>query len=477
MDVSDYAACDATELASLIASGQVSASQVQSAAATALDQVDSELAAVVGDRFDPLDYNADGPFSGVPFAIKDLIIHAAGVPQRNGSRLFGDGVTYPYDSHLMARFRRAGLATMAVTTSPEMGFNATTEAKAYGKPTRNPWDTTRSPGGSSGGSAALVAAGALPMAHANDGGGSIRIPAAACGLVGLKPSRGRVSPGPDYSDPLLGMGIEFAVTRTVRDCASLFDAVAGTEPGDKYLFPSEVDSFAESAARGSRPLRVAVSVDSGDPRRPVDQQCVLSVKAVAAQLESMGHLVEYAAPSIDMEMFNRANLDAWCSFLAQAVAGAGEQLGFTPGTDHLEATTLACTEYGAKLGARDVFAVENVFNTVRREYARFLGSYDVILTPTTSSPNTELGHLDADDDALDAQGWADKIFEFGSFTAISNATGNPAISLPLCTSSEGWPIGIQFIGAYGDEATLLALAGDLERAMPWEHRRPTVFAR
>ncbi|MEV6135369.1 amidase family protein [Nocardia sp. NPDC051990] len=305
MDIADYTSRDATELAALISTGQVSAAEVHRAAAAALDQVDPQLGAIAGERFDhPLDYHESGPFCGVPFAIKDLITHAAGIPQRNGSRLFGPGIAYPYDNHLMTRFRRAGLATMAVTTSPELGFNATTEAVAYGRPTRNPWDPERSPGGSSGGSAALVAAGALPFAHANDGGGSIRIPAAACGLVGLKPSRGRITAGPDHADPLLGLGIEFAVTRTVRDCAALFDAVHGSEPGDKYLFPAPNRPCADLITQELPPLRIAFSTTALDPSRGIDPECVHAVRAVADRLAAMGHHVEESTPTIDAAAFD-----------------------------------------------------------------------------------------------------------------------------------------------------------------------------
>ncbi|RVW08390.1 amidase [Prescottella agglutinans] len=477
MEIVDYASRDATELAELIATGEVSAAEVQAAAAAAIDQVEPELGAVAGERFaQPLDHDASGPFRGVPFAIKDLITHAAGVPQRNGSRLFGPGIEHSYDNALMTRFRRAGLATMAVTTSPELGFNATTEALAYGRPTRNPWDPTRSPGGSSGGSAALVAAGALPFAHANDGGGSIRIPAGACGLVGLKPSRGRVTAGPDYGDPLLGLGIEFAVTRTVRDCAALFDAVHGSEPGDKYLFPAEDASFGELITRGSRPLRIAFSTVPYDSSRPVDPECVRAVTDTAAKLAELGHHVEEASPRIDAAAFDKASLDAWCSFLGDTVATTAELGGFTPGREHLEATTLACAEYGSTLSARDIFAAEHQFNIARREVARFLTGYDVFLTPTSARPNLPLGHLNADDDSLDAAGWYNRIFEYAPFTGLFNATGNPGISLPLAESSQGWPIGLQFVGRYGDEATLLALAADLERAMPWSARRPGIYA-
>lgn len=476
MRVDEYAAHDATGLAELIRDGAVTANEVQAAAAEAVDAVQPRLNALVGPRFpEPLAHDADGPFRGVPFAIKDLILHAAGVPQRAGSRLLGGGVPMPHDTHLMTRFRAAGLAAVGLTSTPELGFNASTEPVSNG-PVSNPWDTSRSAGGSSGGSAALVAAGALPVAHASDGGGSIRIPAAACGLVGLKPSRGRTTAGPDYADPLLGLGIEFALTRTVRDCAALLDAVHGAEPGDRYLLPAPARPFADEVRAGSRPLRIAVSTAPPSGGGTVDPQCVAAVEAVAALLESMGHVVEAGAPAVDGAAFDDANLVAWTSFLADGVDVLSGALGTTPGPDVLEATTLACAEHGRALRASDLYAADRVFNATTRAVAAFFTDHDVLLTPTTCAPNTVLGHLDANDPGLDARGWYDRIFSFAGFTAVANVTGMPAISLPLGRSTEGWPIGVQLGAGYCAESTLLALAGDLERAAPWSAHRPAVHA-
>ncbi|MDD7966381.1 amidase [Actinomycetospora lemnae] len=471
MTPDEYAELDATGLAELLSKGEVSSDEARAAAVAALDAA-APLNALVGERFDaPLEYAADGPFAGVPFAIKDLIVHAAGVPQRAGTRLLGDGVPMPADTHLMTRFRRAGLATLALTATPELGFNATTESVATGA-VHNPWDTSRSPGGSSGGSAALVAARALPVAHANDGGGSIRIPAAACGLVGLKPSQGRTSPGPDYADPLLGMGVEFAVTRTVRDTAGLLDAVHGYEPGDRYLLPDPPRPYADEVAAGSRRLRVALWTTPFSGHGSVDPRCTAATEAAARTLEGLGHAVEVAGPELDAEAFDAANLVAWTSFLADGVDVLAGALGVTPGPEHLEAATLACAEHGRTLGAKDLYAADRVFNATRRAVAAFHQQYDVVLTPTMNVPNTPLGYLDQDDASRDARGWYDHIFSTAGFTALSNVTGNPAISLPLGRTEEGWPVGVQVVAPYGDESTLIALAADLERATPWIAHRP-----
>lgn len=472
----EYASFDATGLAELIRTGQVTPAEVWAAAAEALDGVAPKLNALVGPRFaEPLAHSADGPFGGVPFAIKDLVLHAVGVPQRAGSRLLGDGVTAPNDTYLMARFRAAGLATMGVTATPELGFNASTESVATGQ-VHNPWDPTRSPGGSSGGSAALVAARALPVAHANDGGGSIRIPAGACGLVGLKPSRGRTTAGPDMSDPLLGMAVEFALTRTVRDCAALFDAVHGAEVGDRYLYPAPERPFAEAARDGSRPLRVAVTTTPLCGAGVVDPESAAAVRAVADELANSGHAVTQAAPSVDTEAFDDAAMVAWTSSLADTADLLASLTGASVGPDTLEATTLACVEHGRTLRAVDMYAMDRVFNAVTRKVAAFFVEHDVLLSPTTCAPNTALGYLNADDPTLSARGWYDKLFGFAGFTPLANVTGMPAISLPLAWSSRGWPIGVQFMSGLAREADLLALAGDLERARPWADRRPPVTA-
>ncbi|GAA4857390.1 amidase [Saccharopolyspora rosea] len=474
MDVREYAAFDGLGLAELIRTGQVAAAEVHEAAMEAIDRANPELNALVGDRFPaPLAHTVDGPFGGVPLALKDLILHAADVPMQAGSRLLGPGVTLSYDTDLMRRFRAAGFAALARTATSEFGFAATAEALVNG-PTRNPWDLTRSPGGSSGGSAALVAAGAVPVAHANDGGGSIRVPAACCGLVGLKPSRGRTTPGPDHADPLLGLGVEFVLTRTVRDCAAALDAVHGAEPGDRYLLPPPQRPYAEEAVSDPRRLRIAVTTDPLLGDTTVDSSCRIGAEAVARRLETLGHHVSYAAPVIDAESFGEANCVAWSGFLAAEICDLAAGAGVAMDAQHLEATTLACVEYGQSLTAMDVFAAQNTFNDITRQVAAFFTEYDVLLSPTTTRPNFALGELDANDTSLDARGWHDALFEVGTFTGLFNATGQPAISLPLHTSPQGWPVGVQLVGRYADEATLLALAGQLERAMPWADRRPSV---
>ncbi|WP_163376566.1 amidase family protein [Dietzia sp. Alg238-R159] len=473
MNVEEYSSQDATGLAALVAAGEVTADELATLATDGINAVNEHINAVASGPFDaPLEYAQEGAFAGVPFVIKDLVCHAEGVPTRMGTRMLTEGMTPPSDTHLMERFRAAGLATLATSTTPEFGYSANTEALVYGS-TRNPWDTTRSPGGSSGGSGALVAAGAVPMAHANDGGGSIRIPAAVNGLVGLKPSRGRVPLGPDVDgNALSGMAIEFAVTRSVRDAAALLDEVAVNYPGDRFIIAPPERPWAQEVGADPGRLRIAVHTEAWSGTS-VDPEVAAAVELVAKTLEEAGHHVEWATPSFEWEPFLEATAKAWAAFLAESVAGIEAMTGKTAGPDNLEATTWACVQYGRGLSVLEMAAANATFNSISREVGRFFESYDVLLTPTTNHPAMELGYLDANAD-LDALGWTRRIFESFSFTPLFNTTGTPAISLPLAESRGGLPIGVQLAGRMSSESMLLRLASQLESALPWAERRPGV---
>jgi amidase len=473
--VEEYAAHDATGLAELIKTGKVSAGEVYAAALAALEAVLPQLNAGAADPFEtPLRHDSGGPFGGVPFAVKDLLCHAAGVPTRMGSRITGpSGVTFAQDTELMTRFRKAGLAITIQSTSPEMGFNANTEPVLHGS-TRNPWDTSRSAGGSSGGSGALVAAGAVPAAHANDGGGSIRIPAAYNGLVGLKPTRGRVPLGPDFQEALSGFACEFAVTRTVRDAAALLDAVAGWAPGEKYRLQAPPRPFARELERDPDPLRVAVHTSSW-AGSVVDPEVTAAVNDVAATLEALGHHVEPATPEFDWAEFMLAHYRLWAAFLAESVHSVSLVCGLAPGPDTLEATTLAAYEYGRVLTVLQMGEALAIVNRISRAVGQFHQRYEVLVTPTTNTPPLPLGYLDANADP-DHEAWTRRVFDVASFTPLFNLTGAPAISLPLAATAAGLPIGVQFAADLCGESTLLALAGQLERALPWAKRKPRVHA-
>jgi amidase len=475
MKLNEYASQDATGLATLIRSGEVSVAEVHKAACQAIEAVNPKINALAAPLFDkPLDYNASGPFAGVPFAIKDIVCHAANVPTRYGSRMIPANFSFPHDTELMKRWRAAGLATLGRTTTPEFGYNSNSEALAYGS-TKNPWNTTRSAGGSSGGASALVAARGLPVAHANDGGGSIRIPAAICGLVGLKPTRGRVSLGPDAAEALSGMAIEFAVTRSVRDAAALLDAVEGPGIGEKYEIARPARPYAKEVSANPGKLKIAISPKGWSPV-PIDPACVGAVEKTAKVLAGLGHHIEMATPQFDVEAFDNANVNLWSAGLADWVLAFAGMLGVKPTHDNIEATIWACMAHGQKLSAIDLLTAEHVMNTVCRAVGAFFQNYDLLLTPTVAAPATPLGFLNANDASLDAAAWTRKIFTNMPFTALFNVTGQPAISLPLCMSDDGLPIGLQFVGHYGDEARLFQIAAQLEKAMPWADRRPAVCA-
>jgi amidase len=473
MHISEYRKYDAVGLAHLIKSGQVSAQEVQEIARQALLAVNPTLNALVGGLFEePLSASPTGPLAGVPFVFKDLSLHAAGIRTGLGSRLTGEGIVFPHDTDLMTRFRQAGLVALARTATPEFGFNATTEPVVHG-PTRNPWDPSRSTGGSSGGSAALVAVRAIPVAHGTDGAGSIRIPAAWCGLVGLKPTRGRVPPGPDTDERLCGLGVDFALTRTVRDAAALLDAVNGPGEGDKYFAPPPRRPYAQEVGSPPGRLRIAMTAQAWSGG-PVDKEYADTVSQVCRELAAQGHDVEEASPQVDWERFVDANLPIWTASIGDNALGIAHARGLELGPDVLEAVTLASVEYGRRLTAIDLLRALRLCGTLTRGVSAFFRSYDVLVTPTVAGPPPVLGTLNQNGPGIDPRGWLNKLFELIPFTPLFNMTGQPAISLPLGQSSAGLPIGVQLVARYGDEATLFRLAAQLEQALPWHLRHPPI---
>jgi len=414
-----------------------------------------------------------GPFTGVPFLVKDLVVHAAGIPSDSGSRLL-QNVVFPYDTELMSRFKKAGLVTLGRANTPEFGLNVTTEPVLHG-PSRNPWDTSKIAGGSSGGSAAAVAARIVPWAHANDGGGSIRIPASCCGLVGVKPSRGRVSLGPDFGEAVLGFAIEHVVTRTVRDSAAMLDAVQGAAVGDPYVIAPPARPYLEEVSTPPGKLKIAFTTTGWDGTKAAPD-CVKAVEDTARLLESLGHKLTEAAPKVDYAALLAACLPAWTGWVASAVEGARLLLGRTPTQENLEATSWACYQHGLKhVSGLDVLSSLAVFNQVSRGVGAFMQDYDVLLCPTLCAPPVDLGVYNANDPSLDAKGWIDKLFHgLALFTGLFNTTGQPAVSLPLHQTAAGLPVGVHFAGRFGDEATLFRLAGQLEQARPWIQRTPKV---
>jgi len=467
MDVKEYLQFDGLGLAQLVRDREVAAAELVDCALALAEDWNPRINALV-EIFDDVDASgaaipSGAAFAGVPFLIKDLVLQAEGRCSEMGSRL-GQGLVAPADSDLMARFRQAGLVTLGRTTVPEMGYNVATETVACGA-TRNPWDVSRSPGGSSGGSAAAVAAGIVPVAHANDGGGSIRIPASCCGLVGLKPSRGRVPIGPGAADGLGGLGIEFVLTRTVRDCAAMLDAVQGPGVGDPYVIAPPAQPYVESLQVPAG-LRIAFTADAWSGV-PVDPAIRAALEATASLLAAMGHRVEQVAPALDAERFAQANTDLWSAHIAHWVVDICAATGRKADSDSLEQATLAIHEHGMRLSAVDLLHAGDYFNTVSRDFGHFFTRHDILVTPTVAQLPWRIGAHASSGGTYTARSWTDHVFRDAPFTAVFNVTGQPAISLPLGRSETGLPFGIQFAAGQGREDLLLALAASLEQAQPW----------
>ena len=476
ISLDDYTSHDALGLAERIAAGDMQVDEVLDAAERAIARVNPTLNAVL--QVLPPDSRGPAsapkaPFYGVPFAIKELTIAAAGVRSDMGSRLTA-GFTPQADSTLMARFRNAGLVLVATTQTPEVGYNPTTEPLLHG-PVRNPWGLHLSAGGSSGGSGAAVAAGMMPLAHANDGGGSIRIPAACNGLVGLKPTRDRIPTGPGSSDPLCGLAVDFAVTRSVRDCAALLDAVAGPDPGAPSVSIPPAKPWRTLIERPPERLRIAFTTRAPSGAS-ADAECVEATLNTARLLEQLGHEVSPDAPVFDWDEFLNAVHVIWCAATAAALDGVAHGLGRVPGPDNLEAVTWACYQDGRRRSAADLLGALAFQNLLSRSVAPFFERYDVLLTPTLARVAAPLGELDQNRAGLSAIEWTRQVFSYCPFTPLCNSTGQPAISLPLHVSTAGIPVGVQFIGRFGDETLLLRLARQLEQAAPWHGRRPTCHA-
>ena len=477
MKPSEYTAHDGLALADLVARGEVTPAELAATARAAIDEVNPRLNAVIG-RIDAVADEAltrgpkGAPFSGVPFLIKDIGMHYAGIPHEMGSR-FTEGFVFPHDTELAVRFKKAGLVTLARTNTPEFGCNASTEPVSKG-PTRNPWNPAHSTGGSSGGSAAAVAAGVVPFAHANDGGGSIRIPAANCGLVGLKPSRGRMPSGPDSDDLIFGMGAELVVSRTVRDTAAVLDATHGPDVGARIMLPGPVAPYSQLITRPPARLKIAYALESPDGAVPMHPDCRAGVERTAKLLHDLGHIVEEASPSFDHEAACLNFLDLAAAYFGGGIGVIQQLTGRVPSRENLEATTLAIYEYGRQLSAFGLASAFARINALSRVMGAFFTTYDLWLTPTLAVPPVKLGVMNATAE-MGAAAWITSILSLAPFTAPFNATGQPAISLPLHQSADGLPIGMHFVGRLGDEAILLQIARQLEEAAPWAGRRPGIF--
>jgi amidase len=413
----------------------------------------------------------EGPFRGVPFLLKDLQALYAGVRTTSGSRLLADFVA-PIDSELVLRHKRAGLVVAGKTNTPELGILPVAEPALFG-PARNPWDLDRTTGGSSGGSAAAVAAGLVPMAHGNDGGGSIRIPASCCGVFGLKPTRARITMAPLVGDVMNGLVIDHALTRSVRDSAALLDATHGPAPGDPYPAPPPARPFADEVGADPGRLRIAWT-DRAPIGAEVHPDCRTAVRDAAMLCEELGHDVVEAAPPVSGEELYGAFLTVWTAGIASGVELVASVVGRAPSPELLEPLTLGLYREGSRVSAPRYLNAVAALQRMARAVAAFFLAHDLLLTPTLARPPVRIGELRPDEG--DPVAALRRAAEFVPFTGMFNATGQPAMSVPLFWNDAGLPIGVQFAARYGDEATLFRLAAQLEAARPWADRRPPVWA-
>jgi amidase len=474
--IDDYGSFDALALAELVRKKEVKPIELVDAAIEKIERLNPNLNAVITPLFEQGRKAASGnlpqgPLTGVPYLLKDIGAVLGGVRMTMGTAFLKDFVP-DHDSELVLRLKRAGLVIVGKTSTPELGILPTTESHFLGR-TRNPWNLERTTGGSSGGSAAAVAARMVPAAHANDGGGSIRIPASCCGVFGLKPTRARNPLGPDLGDMFGGLIAEHAVTRSVRDSAALLDATSGPDIGDPYWAPPPARPFLREVGADPGKLRIAFTA-TGVPGVSIHPDCLAAVKDAAKLCADLGHEVEEASLPVNRELIGKACMVLWSAGCAWTIDGLAMATKKAPSPDSFEPLTWVLYEMGKKQSASAYLLSVTLLQKISRDLARASQKYDVWMTPTLAEPPVPLGSFDSPpEDPLRGYRRAES---FVPFTPICNVTGNPAMSVPLFWNGEGLPVGTHFIGRFGDEATLFRLAAQLESARPWANRRPPLAA-
>lgn len=476
MSFDEYDTFDGLGLAALVARGEVSPVDLVEAAIARIEKLDPTLNAVVHRAFESARSEAagdlpDGPFRGVPFLIKDLGCPVGGMPRTSGSRFMRDEVPKE-DGILTRRYREAGVVILGKTNTPEFGITGTTESAHLG-PCRNPWNPDHISGGSSGGSAAATASGMVPLAHASDGLGSIRIPAACCGLVGLKTTRERNPSGMDDADRALGFSVDHVVSRTVRDSAAMLDWTGQPEPGCPYALPAKERPYLEEVERDAGRLRIAFSTATPSGR-PIDPEIETALHDTAKQLEDLGHDVFEASIDVDWRKLYAAQGVVSSANAAAGLARMIERVGREPKQEELEALTWAGIRNGRKMDGESVMQALGTLRVLCRQLVAAYDDFDVFLTPVLGTDPPKIGHIDARE--LEPREVGKRQSRAFPFTPPCNFTGQPAMSLPLAWSEAGLPIGMQFAARYADEATLFRLAAQLEQARPWINRRPEVWA-
>lgn len=481
MQLYEYVTYDGTGLSQLLARGEVAPRELGRCVASAVAAVNPAINAVVelyDDAIDALPSTAlGGPFHGIPTLTKDFPVEA-GRPAEFGSRL-ALGFRATQDARYWTRLRDGGLVNVGRTTSSEFGVPATTETLLYGA-TRNPWDVQRGVAGSSGGAAAAVAAGIVPFAQGSDGGGSIRNPASFCGLIGLKPSRGRITGSPGANAPLLGLATAFMLTRSVRDTALLLDLCHGPDRGDGYEIVRPDRPYADAMTRTPKPLRIAFCTQSWSGS-PVDSEVAAATVATATRLESLGHHVETASPQFDYPTFLEAQKVIWAADSAAGLPAMASHMGRDLNEDTLGASVYALYRYGLEISAAQLIGALGVYDRLTRQLGCFFEGYDLLVMPTSAILPEPIGTFDPARPGIDADGVFADLAPKETFTALFNATGQPAISLPTGRSRAGLPIGIQLVARFGREDLLLALARQLEEELSggsgiWNQDWPSVHA-
>lgn len=472
--IDQYEEYDALGLAELVERGEVAPAELVEAAWRRIDARNPKINAVVWeDRERTLLQLQEGlpvgPFRGVPLIVKDSGMPIAGFVLTGGSRFFR-GAIQQTESELTTRMRKAGFAFIGMGTSPEFGMNCTAEAAVYGEPTRNPWDLSRSAGGSSGGSAAAVAAGIVPMAGASDAAGSIRIPASACGIFGLKPSRGRMPAGPIKGEGLAGIATWHAVSRSVRDNAAMLDALSGVDAGAPYAAPAPDGDFLKATRTEPGRLRIGL-VESAPNGAAIDPECKLATQRAGALCVSLGHSVEPTSyPDFDYEQLSQALMLLGGVGAASAVDARAAALGRQPSDDELEMATRTLIAQARNASALDYSKAVSYMHLLGRKLADRMQAFDVLLTPTLLTPPAPIGKYSSA--TLSASELFKRLDGYMAFLSLANAAGSPAMSVPLHWTETGLPVGVHFMASLGQERLLLSLAAQLERAQPWFHRRP-----
>ena len=491
----EYDRYDALGLAELIRKKEITPVEICEEAIARIERFNPRINAVIRPMFDIGRKAAganlpDSPFSGVPFLIKDLLTAYAGVPMNMGCKALRNYVP-SFDSELMKRYKATGVVVLGKTNTPEFGLMGVTEPELHG-PTRNPWNPDRTPGGSSGGSAAAVACGMVPMASGGDGGGSIRIPASFCGLFGLKPSRGRTPAGPEFGAIWQGAAVEHVITRSVRDSAAMLDAVHGADIGAPYIIQKPERPYLDELSRPAGKLRIGFTHRS-PLNAGIHPECVEAVEKTAKLLEGLGHAVEEAEPAIDGIALAGSYFTLYYGEIEADIVQLGRTLGRNPSPADVEATTWLLNLLGKAFTSGEFVQAIRQWNTFARQMGSFHEKYDMYLTPTTARPPAGIGELKpgpAEEFVMEIvnglglgrmvrwTGLAEKIaiesLARTPFTQLANLTGQPAMSVPLHWTKDGLPCGVQFIARFGDEESLFRLAGQLEQAQPWFDRRPEI---